>query len=100
MTKNKKLTEKEVKHIAKLANLPLSEREIPKFKEQLSKILDYVATISSINTDSIAPTSQITGLTNRERKDQSQPSFSQDDALKNAKSTHNGFIKIKAIFSE
>jgi len=87
----------DVSHVAKLANLPLSDEEKKKFEKQLSETLDYVAQLEEIDTKGVEPTSQVTGLENVTREDEVTPSLSQKEALKNAKSTHNGFFKVKAI---
>lgn len=100
MGKPQNLTEKEVKYIAKLANLTLSENEIKKFQSQLSEILGYVEILSGVDTKGIEPTSQVTGLENVKREDTASPSLSQDESVSQAKQTHNGFIKVKAIFNE
>ena len=84
--------------VAKLANIPLSEKEKTKLEKELTQTLDYVATLNSIDTKNVQPTSQVTGLTNVLREDKAMPSLSQEQALQNAKSTHNGFFKVKAIF--
>lgn len=86
-----------VSHIAKLANLPLSDEEKKKFEVQLSETLDYVKQLEEIDTKGVEPTSQVTGLENVTREDEVTPSLSQEEALKNSKSTHNGFFKVPAI---
>lgn len=90
----------DVGHVAKLANLPLTNAEKKKFEGQLSETLDYVAQLEEIDTKNSEPTSQVTGLENVFREDEVKPSLSQEEALKNAKSTHNGFFKVPAIFEE
>lgn len=97
---SKTLSKKDVEHIAELANLPLSKEEVEKFQKQLSETIEYINTLSSIDTKNIEPTSQVTGLKNITRDDESAPSLSAEEALSNAKNTHNGFIKVKAIFNE
>jgi len=86
-----------VKHVAKLANLPLSDEEEKKFESQLSEILTYVEQLKSVDTKNTEIISQITGLENVTRNDKSSPSLSQDEALSNSKSNHNGMFKIKKI---
>lgn len=93
----KKAVKVDINHLAKLANLPLSEKEKKKFEKQLGETLDYVKSLEEIGTKNIEGTSQITGLENVTRQDEASPSLSQDEVLKNAKSTHNGFFKVKAI---
>ncbi|MBI4089134.1 MAG: Asp-tRNA(Asn)/Glu-tRNA(Gln) amidotransferase subunit GatC [Candidatus Levybacteria bacterium] len=87
-----------VLHVAKLANLPLKNEEIKKLEEQLSETLTYIEKLNSINTENIEPTSQVTGLENVAREDEPKPSLSQEEALSNTKSQHNGLFKIKAVF--
>lgn len=90
----------DVSHIAKLANLPLSPNEKTKFESQLTETLDYVKQLEEIDTKNAEPTSQVTGLENVTREDVVIPSMPQEDALKNAKSTYNGFFKVPAIMEE
>lgn len=64
-----KLTKDQVKHVARLARLGLSEAEIEKFQTQLSGILDYVEQLNEVRTDGVLPTAQVTGLLNVMRED-------------------------------
>lgn len=89
-----------VKHVAKLANLPIEKGKEEKFGKQLSEILNYVEKLNSIDTKNIEPTSQVTGLENVTREDEARPSLTQKEALSNSKSTHNGFIKVRAILKD
>lgn len=89
-----------VPHVAKLASLPLKKEEIEKFQKQLSAILDYIKKLDEVDTKNIKPSSQVTGLENVTRDDKPSPSLSQEEVLKNVKSKHNGFFKVKAVFGE
>ena len=89
-----------VTHIAKLANLPLKSEEKEKFEKQLSETLSYVEKLNSIDTKNIEPTSQVTGLENITRDDETSPSLTQEEALSNTKSKNNGLFKVKAILNE
>lgn len=93
-----KLTKDQVKHIAKLANLSLTEKEMAKFQKQLSEILDYVEVLNELNTKKVEPTSQVTGLENVFREDKKCSSLTQEQALSGTQSKQKGFFKIKAIF--
>ncbi|HSX40435.1 MAG TPA: Asp-tRNA(Asn)/Glu-tRNA(Gln) amidotransferase subunit GatC [Candidatus Saccharimonadales bacterium] len=90
----------DVSHVAKLANLPLSKEEKDKFEKQLDETLEYVNQLEEIDTKNVEPTSQVTGLENVTREDIAAPSLPQEQALKNSKSTYNGFFKVKAILDE
>ena len=87
----------DIKHIAKLANIPISTSETKKLEKELSETISYVEKINSINTEGIEPTYEVTGLENVTREDKAEPSLPQDKALLNAKSQHNGLFKVKAI---
>lgn len=87
----------DISHIAKLANLSLSKEEKKKYEKQLNETLSYINNLTKINTKDIEPTSQVTGLENVTREDTVTPSLSDEEVLKNAKSVHNGFFKVKAM---
>ncbi len=95
---SKKISTEEMKHVAKLANLSLSDKELGKFSGQLSETINYVKKLNKLNTENVLPTSQTTGLKNVFREDEIKPSFSQKEALSNAKKTHKGFFVAKSVF--
>lgn len=64
------LTEEQVRYIAKLARLNLTDEEVKKFSGQLSGVLEYVDILKEVNTDGVELTSQVTGLENVMRKDE------------------------------
>lgn len=89
-----------VKHVAKLANLPLSESEEKKFETQLLETLKYIEGLNEVDTKNINPTDHVTGQENVSREDVTSPSLSQEEALSNTKNKHNGMFKIKAVLNE
>lgn len=82
------LSRDQVKHVARLANLPLSFEEEEKYSQQLSEILEYVDQLNEVDTSSVEPTYNVTGLNNVTR----------EDALSNASQKKNGFFVTKGIF--
>ena len=90
----------DIDHIATLANLILTDEEKPKLEKQLDETLNYISQLEQIDTKDVQPTNQVTGLENITRDDIASPSLSQEDALKNAKETHNGFIKVPQILEQ
>lgn len=87
----------DVAHVAKLAKLPLKPKEKEKFENQLSKILSYIEKLNEVDTKNVEPTSQVTGLENITREDETLSSLTQEEVLSNTKSQHNGLFKVKAI---
>ena len=75
------LTEEEVRHIAKLARLTLSDDEVKKFSKELSSILEYIDMLQELDTENVEPTAQVTGLENAYRKDEIQPSQATKEEL-------------------
>ena len=90
----------DISHIAKLANLPLSDEEMKTFEAQLAETLNYIEQLNEVDTKNVAPTSQVTGLENVLAEDVAQESLTQEQALANAKTKHNGLFKVKGIFSD
>jgi aspartyl-tRNA(Asn)/glutamyl-tRNA(Gln) amidotransferase subunit C len=96
------LTTDDVKHVAKLASLPLNDDEIPKFQEQLSSIVSYIDELSEVNTDGVEPTSQTTGLENVMREDEIQATriLNQNQALSGTDKIHNGYFVVPMVLTE
>lgn len=93
------ISKEEVKHIADLARLELSEEEISKFQKELSSILEYVSQLSEVDTEKVEPTFQTTGLENVFREDKVEDhELSQKEALKNAPDKKDGYFKVKPVF--
>ena len=88
----------QVRHVAKLANLSLSEKEVKMFQKQLSDILEYVDQLDELDTENVKPTSQVTGLENVFREDKVKPSLTQAQALSGTKRKKNGYFEVKSVF--
>lgn len=95
-----KLTRDQVKHVAKLANLPLTSEEEEKYSEQLSKILEYVDHLESVDTSSVEPTFNVSGQSNVGSEDKLGECLSAENVLSNAPKKKNGFFVTKGVFNE
>lgn len=94
----KKISNKEAEHIAKLANLDLTKKELEKFTSQLSSVIDFnFSHLKNINTDGVEPTTHTLEITNRMRDDETEPGINAKEALQNAKEVHNDFLKVDAV---
>lgn len=78
------ISPEDVKHIAWLARLELSEEEIEKFTKQLGQILEHAGKIKEVETKDIKPTAHPQPLKNVFREDVARESISLEKALKNA----------------
>ena len=97
----KKISLEEVKHIAKLANLPLSSNELKKFASQLSQVIDHnVSLLDKVSIKGVEPMAHVSGAENILREDEVEPGLTEDEALQNTKNIHNGFFKVKSILEK
>lgn len=86
-----------VKHVAKLANLYISDKEEKLLENQLEETIHYIESLNEVNTVNTVGTNEVTDLKNVTREDLVKPSLSQEQALKNAKKTYNGFFVVPGI---
>lgn len=97
-----KITKNQIKHIADLANIPVTDQEQENLQQAFEETLDTIAELQSVDVSKVEPTHQVTGLTNVLRKDvvDTDNMFSQKQALANAKQTHNGYFVVPRIIEE
>ncbi len=93
------LTPEEVRHIALLARLRLSDEEETRFREQLSAILDYAARLSQVDTSAVAGTASVLPFHAPLRPDEARPGQSIDATLANAPETQEGMFRIPPVFN-
>lgn len=99
MNKKKILTSEEIKHLARLANLLLSEPELKKYSNQLEETIEYVENLNELDTKNIPPTSHIVNLKDIFFADgeKNNRALTNDEATKNAKNKKRGFFVVKRI---
>lgn len=83
-----------IKHTAHLARIDIDEENQQKFAEKLDNILDYVHRIDELDLEDVEPKFHALELANIMRDDVAMSPISQEDALKNAKSTQDGQFKV------
>lgn len=94
-----KLTLEQVRRIAHLARLELTEEEEARYASELTAILSYVEMLKELDTAGIPETSQVTGLTNVTRTDEARELLAEPDALLNCSALPqvNHQLRIKRI---
>lgn len=75
------LSATDVKHIAKLARLDLSDEEVKRFSNQLDDIFKYVEILNEVDTKNVEETSQVTGLKNVMEKDEIKQKADPEDLI-------------------
>lgn len=95
-----KITETEVRYVADLANLNLSEAEIHKFSHDLNEILTHIDTLNEADTTGVAPMAQVlyqAGETATLRPDCPRPTLGTTIALANAPLSGAGYYKVPKV---
>ncbi len=78
------LTADQVRKVAQLARLQLSEADVSRFTKQLGQVLGYVEMLNELNTDGVEPLAHPLEIANVLREDVPTPSLSREAALSNA----------------
>jgi aspartyl-tRNA(Asn)/glutamyl-tRNA(Gln) amidotransferase subunit C len=95
-----KLSGEEVKRLALLARLGLSEDDVERFREQLSNILDNFEILQQVDTANAAPTAHSIALENILRDDESTPSLPAEEVLSNAPKREEDYFKVRAVLEQ
>ncbi len=92
------LTLDQVRKVAKLARLEMSEADLARMQTQLSAILDYVAQLQALDTDGVEPLAHPLPVQNVFRPDEPRPSLPAAEALRNAPSRVGDYFGVPAVF--
>lgn len=102
MSNSSKVTAADVAHVAKLANIPLSDEQQQQFVSAFRATLQEINTLLELDTDSVEPTFQISSQTNVWRADKidTKRQLSQDEALSQADHSYKGYVVVDRIIEE
>jgi aspartyl-tRNA(Asn)/glutamyl-tRNA(Gln) amidotransferase subunit C len=93
-----KINADEVRRVAALAKIAVSDEEARKLAKDLDEILGYVNQLENVDTAGLEPTYQVTGLTNITRKDELiNYGTTREDLLKNAPHKRAGQIEVPKV---
>ncbi len=90
----------DVKKIAKLAHIPVTNDQIPQLEKELSSIITFIDTLQQLDTTSVESTNQVTGLTHVVRADrvEFESILTPQQALLNAPQKEDNYFIVKAVF--
>jgi aspartyl-tRNA(Asn)/glutamyl-tRNA(Gln) amidotransferase subunit C len=95
-----KITEKEVRYVANLGNVRLTDEEIPRMAKDLEEILTYIDKLNELDTSSVEPMAQVLFEANETatlRPDVERPTLGQETALANAPLSGGGYYKVPLV---
>jgi aspartyl-tRNA(Asn)/glutamyl-tRNA(Gln) amidotransferase subunit C len=95
-----RITEEEVRRVAELATLALTEDEIARMARDLSGVLTHVDKLNELDTTGVEPMTQVLFAAEENstlRQDREKPSLSNADALANAPVAGGGYFKVPKV---
>ncbi len=99
----KELSLDEVRHIAELAKLSVSDEERERYRAQLVKIFEYISQIDQMHTDGVVeahhPTMDVTNVLREDTVDAAD-TFSQAECLANSSAVHDGYFRVGGILNK
>jgi aspartyl-tRNA(Asn)/glutamyl-tRNA(Gln) amidotransferase subunit C len=91
------LSESEVRHVAMLARLALSDEQVDTLRGELNSILGHIDTIQQLDLEGVEPTAHAIPMVNATRADEPRPGLSREMALLNAPESEAGAFLIPTI---
>jgi len=93
----KKIDQAQVRKVAKLSRLELTQAEVEEFTGQLSAILDYVEKMNELDTSGVEPLAHCLAVSNVFRQDDVKESLGTEKTLANAPQRDSEFFKVPKI---
>ncbi|SEO05060.1 aspartyl/glutamyl-tRNA(Asn/Gln) amidotransferase subunit C [Amphibacillus marinus] len=91
------ISKEQVKHVAHLARLALTDEEVESMTKHLGDIIHYAELLNELETTDVAPTAHVLDLKNVMRKDEPRKWIERDDALKNGPDVKDGQFRVPSI---
>lgn len=94
-----KLKKEKIEHIAKLARIELSEKDIEKYSNELNTILNFVEKLNKVETKNVEPTYQVSRVVNSYRSDKVIEHNKEEDLIKAAPKNNKEQIEVRAVLN-
>lgn len=91
------ISKDEVRHIAGLARIGITEKEVEKFSTDLSAVLDWIKQLEEVDVIEVLPTAHITGMSNISREDRVKDFLNKEKVVKLFPESKNGYNKVKSV---
>lgn len=92
-----RLSIEEVRHLALLARVAMSDEEIELMRDQMTNILDHFEVLKEVDTENVEPTRHSVDVETVMREDEIRPSCDKDAVLANAPHREGDFLRVKAV---
>lgn len=94
------LSRKEIEKVSHLARLQLSDPELDAMTAQLANVVEYMETLSGLNTDDVEPLAHASDISNVLADDTLKPSLSREEALANAPKRDDECYRVPAVLGD
>jgi len=91
------IKKEEVEHIARLARIGTTQKDIEVLTKDLSAVLDWMKELEEADVADVSPNEHITGLENVMRADRSEPSYRRKEIVKLFPESKDGYDKVKSV---
>lgn len=92
-----RISKEEVKHVANLARLAITEDETEMFTNQLDAIITFAEQLNELDTTGVEPTTHVLEMKNILREDKAEKGLPVEDVVKNAPDHKDGYIRVPSI---
>ncbi len=94
-----RISREDVRHVAKLARLTVSDEEVDLLTRQLAAVLEHAADVAALDTSGVPPTAHPVPLLNVLRRDEVRASLDREEVLAQAPATEDGRFRVPPILS-
>ena len=95
-----KITPQQVRHVARLSRLALTDEQVTDFTRQLGDILEYVGKLEDLDVEDVEPMAHPADITNAMREDEPGEALTPDQALANAPDREDNFFQVPKVLGE
>lgn len=96
----RRITEEQVRHVAKLSRLELSDEQVHRFADQLEHVLEHVGKLEALDVEHVEPMAHALDLANVLRDDAERQGLTNEQALANAPAKNPPFFKVPKVLGE
>ncbi len=100
MSDGPRLTADEVRKVARLSRLALSDEQVEKYRGQLSAILGYVERLQQVDLSGVEPMAHVGGAVNRLDDDAPGPTLTNQTLMKMAPDVMEPFIRVPKVIGD
>jgi aspartyl-tRNA(Asn)/glutamyl-tRNA(Gln) amidotransferase subunit C len=90
----------DIRYVATLARIALTDDEVQRFGEQLGDLLAHVNALSELDTSAVPATAQVVASRNVARSDEPGPCFDREQVLAHAPQRQGAFFRVPRIIAE